>query len=156
MAPPVMRLTSAARSAWPMIAWAAPCARASSAFSSVETTPITVAPRCFAHWHRISPTPPAAACTTMVSPGFTAIGAADQVLRGHALQHHRGGGLEVDRVGQLHQPVGGDHPLGRVGAERRRHRRPGRPAVTSVTSGPTAATVPAPSMPSVTGMAGAL
>ena len=26
---------------------------------------------CFAHWQRIIPTPPAAACTTIVSPAFT-------------------------------------------------------------------------------------
>ena len=71
MAPPVMRFTSATTLSPPTMACAAPCARASAAFSSLDTTPITVTPRCFAHWHRISPTPPAAACTSTVSPLFT-------------------------------------------------------------------------------------
>jgi hypothetical protein len=30
---------------------------------------MTVAPRCLAHWQAMSPTPPAAAWNTMVSPG---------------------------------------------------------------------------------------
>ena len=47
-----------------------------------------------------------------------AIGAAEQVLRGQALQHHRGGGVEFDTVGQLDQAVGRDHPLGGIGADR--------------------------------------
>ena len=71
MAPPVMRLTSAGRFSWPITTWAAPLALASSALAAVETTPITVAPRCLAHWHMIRPTPPAAACTRMVCPGST-------------------------------------------------------------------------------------
>ena len=50
--------------------------------------------------------------------GLHRIGAADQVLRRHALQHHRRGGLEIDAVGHLHQTVGGDHPLGRIAAQR--------------------------------------
>jgi hypothetical protein len=37
-------------------------------------------PDALAHWHRISPTPPAAACTRIVSPAFTRIGAAQQVF----------------------------------------------------------------------------
>ena len=48
--------------------WSQPCARASAAFSSLPTVPITVAPRWCAHWARIRPTPPAAACSRMVSP----------------------------------------------------------------------------------------
>jgi len=44
---------------------------ANVAFSSLPTVPITVAPRAAAHWQRICPTPPAAACTRMVSPGCT-------------------------------------------------------------------------------------
>ena len=39
--------------------------------SSLLTVPITVAPRCFAHWHMIRPTPPAAAWIRIVSPGCT-------------------------------------------------------------------------------------
>jgi hypothetical protein len=32
--------------------------------------PMTVAPRCFDHWQRIMPTPPAAVWIRMVSPDF--------------------------------------------------------------------------------------
>ena len=38
---------------------------------TLPTVPITVAPRCLAHWPRIRPTPPAAACSRMVSPALT-------------------------------------------------------------------------------------
>src|SRR5205823_2614039 len=41
--------------------WSAPASRASLAFSSVETVPMTRAPRIRAIWQRRSPTPPAAA-----------------------------------------------------------------------------------------------
>ena len=51
--------------------WSQPCAAASSAFSRVPTVPITVAPRCLAHWQAIVPTPPAAAWIRIVSPAFT-------------------------------------------------------------------------------------
>lgn len=34
------------------------------------------------------------------------VGTAQQILRGHALQHHGGALLETDRFGQAHQPVG--------------------------------------------------
>src|SRR5215831_8275358 len=51
--------------------WSQPCAWAIAAFSSLLTVPITVAPRCFAHWHMMRPTPPAAAWTKIVSPGPT-------------------------------------------------------------------------------------
>ncbi|MNC87970.1 hypothetical protein D3C83_37490 [compost metagenome] len=44
---------------------------ASATFSSEPTVPMTVAPSALAHWHRIWPTPPAAACMRMVSPFFT-------------------------------------------------------------------------------------
>ena len=40
-------------------------------YHSQPTVPITVAPRCFAHWQSSRPTPPAAAWTRIVSPGFT-------------------------------------------------------------------------------------
>src|SRR5690348_11309777 len=42
-----------------------------SAFAGVETVPITVAPRAAAHRHRMSPMPPAAACTRTVSSVLT-------------------------------------------------------------------------------------
>ena len=51
--------------------WSAPCAFASAAFSSEPAVPITVAPSAFSHWHAMSPTPPAAAWKSTVSPGFT-------------------------------------------------------------------------------------
>ncbi len=49
--------------------------------------------------------------------GLDRVGAPQQVLDREALQHHAGGLLEGDRVGQLHQPLGGmDLHLG-VGAQ---------------------------------------
>ena len=53
------------------IGWSQPWALARSAFSWLPTVPITVAPKCLAHWQAISPTPPAAAWNTMVSPALT-------------------------------------------------------------------------------------
>src|ERR1700733_6744709 len=52
----------------------APARRDNSALASVETVVITCAPRLVAHWVRISPTPPAPACSRTVSPepiGYT-------------------------------------------------------------------------------------
>ncbi len=47
------------------------------------------------------------------------LGAAfNQIFGGAALQHRRRGLLGRDRIGQLHQLVGGDRPMGRVGSER--------------------------------------
>ena len=51
--------------------WSAPWARASAAFSSEPTVPMTVAPSAFSHWQAMSPTPPAAAWKSTVSPGCT-------------------------------------------------------------------------------------
>jgi hypothetical protein len=45
-------------------------------------------------------------------------GTAQQVLRSHALQHHRRAGLEVDRVGQLDQTVGRNVAHLCIGADR--------------------------------------
>jgi len=50
--------------------------------------------------------------------GLHRTGAAQEVLRGHALQHHRRASLEVDRVGQLDQAVGRHVAQFRVGADR--------------------------------------
>ncbi len=47
------------------------------------------------------------------------VGAPQQVLSGHALQHHGGGGALVDGVGQRHHPVGGDQSDFGVSADRR-------------------------------------
>ena len=75
-------------------------------------------PSAFAHWQAIRPTPPAAACHRIVSPGLGhEVQAAQQVLHGEALQHHARGLLEGDAVGQLHQAVGRHGALG-VRAER--------------------------------------
>jgi len=41
-------------------------------FSGRETRPITLPPLALISWVSISPTPPAAACTTAVSPGLMA------------------------------------------------------------------------------------
>ena len=51
-----------------MMTWSAPADLASAAFSSVDTVPITVAPRILAIWHSSKPTPPAAAWTRHTSP----------------------------------------------------------------------------------------
>ncbi len=44
------------------------------------------------------------------------VAVADQVLRGQALQHHRRGGVERDRIGQPHHDIGRHHAHLRVGA----------------------------------------
>ena len=46
--------------------------RASAHFSSLPAVPISFRPSAFAHWQAIRPTPPAAACQTMKSPGSSA------------------------------------------------------------------------------------
>lgn len=51
--------------------WSQPWARASSAFSSVDTVPMTVSPSSLAHWQTMRPTPPAAAVSRIVSPAFS-------------------------------------------------------------------------------------
>ena len=48
-----------------------PWDRATAAFSSDPTVPITVAPSAFSHWQAMSPTPPAAAWNRTVSPALT-------------------------------------------------------------------------------------
>ena len=80
--------------------------------------PITVAPRWFAHWQAIRPTPPAAAWIRQTVPLLHLVGAVNQVLHGHALEHHAGGLLVADIVGQLHRAIGVEHALGRIAAER--------------------------------------
>ena len=49
-------------------AWSAPADRATSPLPSEDTTAITVAPRALANWMQATPTPPAAPCTSTVSP----------------------------------------------------------------------------------------
>lgn len=51
------------------------------------------------HEHRVAP--------------LNQVGVLDEIVRGHALEEHGGGGLEADVVGQRHQPGGvHDGPLG--------------------------------------------
>ena len=47
------------------------------------------------------------------------VGAVEQILDGHALQHHGGGRLVGDAFRQLHGNGRGNVPLGRVAAQRR-------------------------------------
>ena len=51
---------------------------------------------------------------------FDAIGLADQVLRGEALEHHRRRRLVVDAVGQFQQTIGWDQPRFGISTDRRR------------------------------------
>src|SRR6516164_6991091 len=80
--------------------WSQPCAWAIAAFLSLLTVPITVAPRCFAHWHMMRPTPPAAAWIKIVSPGRTLYVSCRRQRCRHAADHHRRGGALIDAGGQ--------------------------------------------------------
>ena len=51
--------------------WAQPLVLASATFSGPPAVPITVAPRCAAHWQAIWPTPPAAAWNRITCSGPT-------------------------------------------------------------------------------------
>ena len=53
-------------------------------------------------------------------PGLHRIGAAEQELDRHALQHHSGGRLEIDRIRQLDQALGRVVAEGGIGAVRGR------------------------------------
>jgi hypothetical protein len=50
--------------------------------------------------------------------GLHVIGSANEVFGGHALEHHRRALLGIDGLGQLDQPVGGDHPRLGIGTGR--------------------------------------
>ena len=50
--------------------------------------------------------------------GLDFVGALEQILRGHALQHHRRTLLERKAIGQIHQAVGGHEAHFGVGADR--------------------------------------
>ena len=133
--------------------WWQPFVLASSALSFEPTVPITVAPRCFAHWQRIRPTPPAAAWMSTVLPFSTLKVRSQQILRRHALEHHAGGLLVADIGRQLHGAVGRQHcarPHSRRAAKTAATRSP---TLMSVTPGPTAITSPAPSLPAMNGIA---
>ena len=89
--PSVRRFVSATKSArvYRMTS-SAPAARASAAFSGVDTVPMTRAPRFFAIAHRRSPTPPAAAWTRQRVARAERARGRREVVRRHALEHHRG------------------------------------------------------------------
>ena len=97
----------------------APCARATRALSSLDTVPITRAPSAFAQLHRNRPTPPAAACTSTVSPARTRCVRCSRYSARHALQHQRRGGFVVDVVGQRDDRVGRQRAHVDVRARRR-------------------------------------
>ena len=57
----------------------------------------------------------------MVSPFLHPVGAAQEILRGEALEEDRGGGLVVDKIRQLHEPGRIHHAQLAIGAGRRAH-----------------------------------
>ena len=73
----------------------------------------------FSHGTRIEPTPPAAAWTSTHSPACTCAQRSTSISAVQPLSITAAARLGVDIVGQLHQPVGGDQPVGRIGARRR-------------------------------------
>ena len=100
----------------------------SAAFSALPAWAITVAPIALSQGTRIEPTPPAAAWTSTVWPGWTLAQRSISIFGGAALEQRRRGDLGADAVGQLHRAVGGDQPVGGVGAERAgESSRSGRP-----------------------------
>ena len=77
----------------------------------------------------------------------------DQELRGQALEHDGGSGIEGDRVGQLHEPLDRHHSTVAIGARRQRVRHPistEKPAA----PGPNSSTTPAASAPGISGVEG--
>ena len=79
--------------------------------------PITVAPRCFAHWRRDQPDAARGGVEEDRVAGLHREGPAQEVLRRHALQHHRGGGVVIDPVRQLDHELDVGEPLLGVVAE---------------------------------------
>lgn len=71
---------------------------------------MTVAPSAFAHWQAISPTPARRGVdqNDIALSHFADL--ANQILRRHALEHHRGALLIADAVRQDNQAVGGHNP----------------------------------------------
>ena len=99
-----------------------------------------------------SPTPPAAACTSAVSPLLQRIGVVRQIVRGHALQHGGGGLLIASRPAES-VPVGPQQPrrIPRIRSQQARTRRRDRPSSPISRPRPLAVTTPAPSWPGVNG-----
>jgi hypothetical protein len=77
---------------------------ASEILSSEPTVPTTVAPRCFAHWQAIRPTPPAAEWKRIVLTRLYPEGGFQEIARGEAFEQCRRGdfvgnpGRQFDRV----------------------------------------------------------
>ena len=78
----------------------APDRRASAAFSGVETTARTRAPRARAYCTAAEPSPPPAPCTRTVSTGLQAGSAGQREVRGEVVDGGRGAGSERHRVRQ--------------------------------------------------------
>ncbi len=88
------------------------------ACSSLEAVAITrPAPSGRPSWTASEPTPPAAACTTTLSPSATPAGGAVQMPGGRALDDQRQRGAVVDPVGDR------EHALARARSRTRRSRR---------------------------------
>ena len=85
---------------------------------------MTRAPLALASCVSSSPTPPAAACTTTVSPGWTAYVEFEQVVRGHPLQQRAGGDVVRQGVGHRHGRRRADDHLLRVAPRPLRPRDP--------------------------------
>ena len=81
----------------------APASRANLALASVDTVPMTRAPAAFASCVISRPAPPAAAWTSAVSPFFSGNVDRVKIVRGHALQHERGGCSGIDAIGHPDQ-----------------------------------------------------
>ena len=95
---------------------AEPAERAPSPLSSRSTVPMTVARSAFAHWHMISPTPPAAAWTKCIA-GLHVVNRPQQHPDCHALKHHRGRlSNEISSGSFTSRCV--DQPLFRIAADR--------------------------------------
>src|SRR3954451_9315886 len=96
--------------------WSQPLASARSALALEPTVPMTLAPSALAHWQASSPMPPAAAWIRTRCPGSTlkVLCSRYQTVSPFSI---RTAPCSGDVVGQFHQLVGRDIPLGGVAAE---------------------------------------
>ena len=114
--------------------------------------PINSIPSARAHCVAKDPTPPAAAWNSTRVAGGDRGDPAEQVLRRHPLQHRGRGGLEADRVGQLHHMRRAHHPRLGIGAGERFGIGGAVAGARWVTPSPTASITPAASVPSGLGI----
>src|SRR5262245_31033321 len=114
--PSVSRFVSATKSCRVYrITSAAPAARAARAFSSVETVPMTRAPRCVAPLHE-QQTQPTCRCVNQYRvPGFERAVFMDEIMGGHPLVRKRCALLKRKIAGQRDQLAGRDHTRFRIG-----------------------------------------